>query len=379
MTCQNVTAPAIILTRSTAALDVTVHDSAAGFAAWWAAHRPAARFLPFQDPRVMAVWERTIGAGQDADCRVLRLDIDGEPVFAAFFALRPLNRRGLRLLTFMDGAVCDYNAPILFEPLRTVPLAPAMLWRRIRNALPRHDRLELKKIPAMVKGAANPLWLADGASHLTAGHVMTLPHDWHALMEQKGKHKIVKAAVRNLRLLGEQGAVRMMVARNDAERDRLLDALIADKRAQLQRMGAGDLFARPGVEDFYRQCAAIEDPAITHLSGLMVEDTILATNMGFVDGERFCGVLTAFAQGPWARYSCGHLHLQLLLRWAVDSGLRHFDFGIGDEEYKKFWCDQEIALRDLAGPASVAGHAHDLFYRLRGQARAMLRSGRAAD
>ncbi|MBN9590186.1 MAG: hypothetical protein J0G99_14425 [Alphaproteobacteria bacterium] len=177
----------------------------------------------------------------------------------------------------MNGAVCNYNAPLLFEPLGTVPLAHAMLWRRIRNALPRHNRLELKKFPPWLRARPTRCGWAGGASHHTARHVINLPRDWQAVMREKNKHKIVQAAVSNLRLPGER------------------------------------------------------------------------------------------AQGPWARYSCGHL--QLLLRWAVDSGLRHFDFGIGDEECEKFWRDQEIALRDLAWPASVAGHAHDLFYRLRGQAR----------
>jgi CelD/BcsL family acetyltransferase involved in cellulose biosynthesis len=173
--------------------------------------------------------------------------------------------------------------------------------------------------------------------------------------------------------LSEQGSLRLLIARSADEKNSLLDCMIASKRAQLQRMGAEDIFARRGVEDFYRQCAAIEEPSITHLSGLLLNDEILATNMGFTDTDCFCGVLTSFARGPWARYSCGHLHLQMLLRWTAEAGLRNFDFGIGDEEYKKFWCDRDIALRNRRGPASLAGHTHDLFYRLRGRMRGMLR------
>lgn len=326
----------------------------------------------------MAVWERTIGTGSGARCHVVRLDLNGAPLLAVYFALRPLNRRGLRLLTFMDGGVSDYNAPILFRPLPNAIPPAKRLWRHILAALPRHDRIELEKIPATVMDLPNPLWLADGKPHRTAGHVMTLPRVWDELMLEKGSSKIVKAAKRNYRQLGERGAVRLLVAQNLAERDRLLDAMLAAKRDQLRRMGVSDIFARSGVEDFYRQCAAIESPSITHVSGLLVNDEIVATNMGFVDAHRFCGVLTSFAKGPWARYSCGHLHLQMLLRWAAESGLHSFDFGIGDEDYKKFWCDRDVALRDMKRPVSLAGHAHDLFYRLRGHARAMLRRAHPA-
>jgi len=373
MTSQSLAAAGTVFTRTPQALSATLHDSVADFAAWWAAARPQACLLPFQDPRVMAVWERTIGAGSGARCHVVRLDLNGAPLLAIYFALRPLNRRGLRLLTFMDGGVSDYNAPILFEPLPNA-LPPAnRLWRHIFAALPRHDRIELEKMPATVKHLLNPLWLADGKPHRTAGHVMTLPSAWDELMQEKGKSKIVKAAKRNYRQLNERGAVRLLMAHDLAERDQILDAMLAAKRDQLRRMGVSDIFARPGVEDFYRQCAAIQNPPITRLSGLLVNDEVVATNMGFVDAHHFCGVLTSFSQGPWARYSCGHLHLQMLLRWASESGLRSFDFGIGDEDYKKFWCDRDIALRDMQGPVSVAGRAHDLFYSLRGHARGAFR------
>ena len=44
-----------------------------------------------------------------------------------------------------------------------------------------------------------------------------------------------------------------------------------------------------------------------------------------------------------------------LLRYSIEHGLKHFDFTIGDERYKREWSDRTILLYDHVTSASVRG------------------------
>ena len=43
------------------------------------------------------------------------------------------------------------------------------------------------------------------------------------------------------------------------------------------------------------------------------------------------------------------------MRYAIEHGCREFDFTIGDEPYKRDWCDIEIKLYDHRSAATVRG------------------------
>ena len=44
-----------------------------------------------------------------------------------------------------------------------------------------------------------------------------------------------------------------------------------------------------------------------------------------------------------------------MMRYAIEHGCKVFDFTIGDEPYKREWCDTEIRLYDYVAPASLRG------------------------
>jgi len=43
------------------------------------------------------------------------------------------------------------------------------------------------------------------------------------------------------------------------------------------------------------------------------------------------------------------------MRYAIEHGCKLFDFTLGDEPYKREWCDAEIRLCDLVASASFRG------------------------
>src|SRR5262249_245244 len=131
------------------------------------------------------------------------------------------------------------------------------------------------------------------------------------------------------------------------------------------RMGAVDIFARPGYREFFLDLATNPNSAgLIHVSRLAVGATSVAANLGLVYGECYYHVLASHDDGELSRYGPGAIHLRELLRHAIERGLRRFDFTIGDEPYKQEWSDAALKLYDhvagvswpgfTPGPASLA-------------------------
>jgi len=135
-----------------------------------------------------------------------------------------------------------------------------------------------------------------------------------------------------------------------------LDTLMAQKARSFARMGVGNLFALPGYAEFYRSLAA--DPAtrpLVHVSRLDVGATPAAVNLGLIYRGCYYYLLASYDDGEAARFGPGAAHLHEIMRYAIERGCAVFDFTIGDESYKRDWCDSELVLYDHIAAASWRG------------------------
>ncbi len=279
---------------------------------------------------------------------------------------------GLRTLSFMDAGVIDYNAPILFAPFNRPLPPPKILWTTIQEALPRHDFVRLRKMPADIEGKRNPLCAPDDPPHDNSGHAISLPKSWAAMEERIGRHEHMRAWNRKLRRLKEIGPVKFAVPKDTEDRKFVLQQIVRQKRQRLQALGLTDIFDRPGIETFYENCAALPASSQTYLSSLSVNNNeIIAADFGFLGTRRLISALASFSARQWSRYSPGSLHFLLLLRWTIENGLSHLDLGLGDERYKSFWCDQLVPLYNRQQCASLSGRLYVGTHRALAATRAM--------
>ena len=82
-----------------------------------------------------------------------------------------------------------------------------------------------------------------------------------------------------------------------------------------------------------------------------------AANFGLMFRGRYYYILAGYDDGELARFGPGAVQLQDVMRYAAEHGCKLFDFTIGDEPYKREWCDIEIGLCDYVAPASLRGSA----------------------
>lgn len=343
-------------TRATAVPAVVVADTLAGLSMPWprTGSVGAARAYAYQYADILEVWCETVGRARAVT-----------PAFAAVFAasgepalLLPLGierKNGIRILRFLDGGVCDYNAPVVF-PAAAKWGATEMhaAWDELRRQLPPFDIAILEKMPAMVEDFANPLLRLATQQHSESSHVASLSSPW----EKFSRERLPDAADsrRCRRKLDKLGTVRIEIAESEARRIELVEAMMRMKRRRYIETRGHDVFLKSGSGAFYREATRrLGAGGTVQLSALSLNDEILAVHWGYVTRDRFYYLMPSHEGGKWRSFSPGRLLNEWLLEWSIAQGLRTLDFGIGDEPYKRGYCDVSVPLWDAYLPESLKG------------------------
>jgi len=335
--------------------DVRVADDLAQFGDLWPRtdNCDGVRCYAFQCADILQVWCDSIGKARGT--RPLFVGVFDEA--GAPLLLLPLGierEGGLRVLRFLDGGVCDYNAPIIFRPTQMWDRdAVRRLWRELVRKLPRFDLAMFDKMPTDVCGARNPFAYLDGTPSEPSGHVVNIRSTWQEYAERL---PYKRESIIQRRRLSKLGPVAFIVAESPADRQRILEAMLQQKSRRYLETWGTDGLDRPGYRQYYSGLVERSQwPGPLVLSALEVNGEIVATNWGFLANRRFIGIVMTFEAGAWKRLSPGRILLEDLLKWNFERGNSVFDFGLGDETYKLAYADQTLALCQAAIPVNMIG------------------------
>jgi CelD/BcsL family acetyltransferase involved in cellulose biosynthesis len=269
------------------------------------------------------------------------LDGDGYP--SMLLALGTERRGGARVLTFLDGGVSDYNAPVLFGEARDCQAGESReILEAILAALPPVDAVVFEKMPADVCGRPNPLLALGTEPWPCSGHVAITAATWQEFAASHVKHS--KRFSRYYRQLERCGPLVYSVA-DASMAEGYLEALLAQKEARFIETRVPGYSAHPGMADFYREFTRrFVGTSLLHLSAVTSSEKIIGAQWGLRKAERYYYLICGYASGLWERYSPGRLITEAMLKWCHEAGMAVADFGIGDETYKYEYCDQHVAL-----------------------------------
>jgi CelD/BcsL family acetyltransferase involved in cellulose biosynthesis len=338
-----------------APLEVTIYDEfTPELSDIWRRLERDSDHLVFQCLDWLHHWHRTVGSAARVDpCIAVVRDHDGP------LALFPFARRrafGVRILEFLGGAQCDCNAPLL---RRACARDARAVWGAVADRLPAYDLLLLERVPRDLDSDENP-WMA--AWPLRESHrawLSTLPPTWAEYIERIPK-KVRNDSRRQRARLAALGNIAFAVAKSDEEFDRFVAAMIEQKRRKYRETGARDMLASESTRAFYtglRGALGAAGMGRIHMSALHVGDSIVATHWGAVYGKRFYYLMPAFESGRWRALSVGRILQEELLQWTVEKQLECFDFSVGDEPYKRIWCDRQTTVCTGAVSPSIRGSA----------------------
>jgi CelD/BcsL family acetyltransferase involved in cellulose biosynthesis len=339
---------------------LSIHDDLATIESEWRAFERDADCTVFQTFDWVSAWHRHIGVRRNVTPVIVSgRDAAGELLFILPLAIETSG--SVRRLTWFASDLGDYNAPLLAVDFsrRIDPAGFLELWRDIVDRLQSHpgfryDLIEFEKMPEKVGVQANPMLGLSVVRNPSNAYLTRLSGDWEAFYAAKRSSATRRRDRTKRKRLAEFGEVRFINPASAEEAAASFEILMQQKALQFARMGVANLFARPGIPEFFREVATTKRD-LAHVSRLDVGAVPAAVNLGLTFRGCYYHVLASYTDHDLSKFGPGAAHLHDLMGYAINRGCKAFDFTIGDERYKRDWCDTEIKLFDHIAFATVRG------------------------
>jgi len=344
-------------------VSLTVCSDITTIADEWREFQREADCTVFQTIEWMETWQRHIGAGKDVRPAIV-LGRDREQKLLFIFPLATQPSGFVRELVWLGSELCDFNAPLLAPrfPQSIQPASFAPLWTSITQAVQgdprlRYDLINLEKMPATIGNQQNPMLGIGVTLNPSGAYEVAISGSWDTFYSAARSSSTRRRDRTKRNRLAEFGDIQHFTPDDPKGIASALGTLMTQKARSFARMGIGNLFAKPGYREFYTALAtAPQSKHLVHVSELKVGTRAAAVNLGLKFRDRYYYVLASYDDDEQlSRCGPGAAHLHELLRYAIEHGFTVFDFTIGDEPYKRDWCDQSRPLYDYVASVSMTG------------------------
>ncbi|MBU2145488.1 MAG: GNAT family N-acetyltransferase [Alphaproteobacteria bacterium] len=281
----------------------------------------------------------------------------GRPVYALPLDVEKLGP--FRVARLMSGRHANGNFPAAdpaFLASGAFDMAPVVA--SIRAARPNIDVLALERLLPEHDGIANPLAALPRFPSPNLSLAVSLEGGFDALLSRSSGKRKRKKHRSQTRKFEAAGGFRRIEATTPAETARLLDAFFTMKKQRFEQMGVGNVFAEPAVQAFFRTLfakALDETPPRFVLHALEVAGLPRAITGSSRDGKRLICEFGAIEEDDLAHASPGDFLFFENIDEACREGLEVYDFSVGDEPYKRLWCDIETRHFDVTIPLTPKG------------------------
>lgn len=266
-------------------------------------------------------------------------------------------RRGIRIVEFADLGVSDNNAPILALDAASDAAATDAIGRALVDAvraLPdRFDLLRLKKMPAHVGGKPNPLVsLGRIGSCSLNGNLVLTGDDYEAYRASIKRMQMPRC----WRVFSRHAGARFEIATDVARARELLDVMDVQQQARMRKLGSRFVLNDDAHARFYREVARqgiAEGYAV--ISALVCDEAVVATTFGVRSGANYFLLRISHAGDSWSSCSPGLLVTERTMAALHAEGVRRFDLSIGNQDYKRRFGAEKVALTDVSIALSWRG------------------------
>jgi CelD/BcsL family acetyltransferase involved in cellulose biosynthesis len=342
--------------------DITVfHDFADAEAIWRGFERTAVT-TPYQRFDWLEAWHRHIGKRNGFKPLIVHVGTDdGETAFIWPLAVR--SSGNVRVAHWLGCKLVNYRfglyAPGLEAGTDRAALVLVLDFLRDEAGI---DTLALTNQPEVWKGTRNPLLTLPHQESPSFAYSLPLQYDFDALYAERRSSSTRKKCRRNERRIEKEfGSCALRQPKSRDEVDRVLDAYFVQKSNRMRDKHVPNIFALPGVMDFFREIAnqsISADEPLLDLFWLDAGGHVAATWAGTVAAGRMSGIITSYGEETFGRFRAGEILLRKVIEHCCRRGLTEFDLGVGEARYKSSWCSRTDFLFDSFVPLTAAGWMH---------------------
>lgn len=305
------------------------------------------------------IWAKT----QNSLLHVIRGRQSDKTVF--LLPLEIVRENGIRKACFPGGRFNNINTG-LFDPsfIETSGATAAVAIARESKRLLRGkaDVLALQNVPLIWRGRPSALaHLASVENQNPAFQLPLLGSMEETIRQLNAKRRRKKFRIQ-IRRAEELGGYSHVIARTPDEKCQLLQTFFRQKSMRFAAQGIPDVFRQQSVKDFFYDLASVEsvgkDAALElHAIRLHGENEgVIAAVAGL--SRKQDHVICQFGsidESVAKDLSPGELLFWLMIERACEEKAALFDFGVGDQLYKRSWCPLTTVQHDIFLPLTLKG------------------------
>ncbi|WP_312361447.1 polysaccharide biosynthesis GNAT family N-acetyltransferase UppA [Agrobacterium sp.] len=307
-----------------------------------------------------SIWAQT----QKSPLLIIRGRQGAKTVF--LLPLEIVQEGGIRKARFPGGRFNNINTG-LFEPSfaeQAEHKTAAAIAREARKLLHgRADILALQNIPLTWRGRTNPLsYLASVENQNPAFQLPLLESFESTLRQVNAKRRRKKFRIQSRRA-EEMGGYSHVIARSPQEKCELLQAFFRQKSTRFASQGIPDVFRSQSVKEFFYDLANFPETGMDSLLELHAirlhgeHEGVIAAISGLSRKQDHIICQFGSIDEVVSELSPGELLFWLMIERACREKAALFDFGVGDQLYKRSWCPLSTAQHDIFLPVTLKGRA----------------------
>ncbi|MFD1743976.1 GNAT family N-acetyltransferase [Rhizobium helianthi] len=277
----------------------------------------------------------------------------------------------VRIARFPAGHFNNFNSGMMAEGFQPSSEETAALLESLKKAMGSHaDVLILDAVSLEWQHKRHPFHAFPSIVHTNTSFQLPLFRSFEQTLAQVNAKRRRKKFRVQVRRIEEAGGYEVHTPSSITEQHALLDLFFKQKHERFQAAGLPDVFQSSAVRNFFH--ALIDSPQTETEYALRLSALKLKAGG---DGEvaAICGlsraqghVICQFGSIDERRVpdaSPGELLFWHMIEDACASGAEIFDFGMGDQAYKRSWCPVETTHHDLIVPLTAKGRLASLAHR----------------
>ena len=246
----------------------------------------------------------------------------------------------VKFLQWAGTSESDYCGPIISD--YTIEKDNFLdLWQKIINEIKDYDIIFFDKQPENIEKNINPFFkYFNNISHSKI-YQIKIENDEQDYIDKLSNKKFVTEFLRTKKKLLSTNEVEFehnLAFESKLEPEKIIKKKISSlNEKKINHNLEGDF------TNFYITLIDSNFKNI-YVSTLKINKQLVAANLGIIEKRRFYYYIPVIFNEKFNNFSPGKLLINELINWSKKKEVDFFDFGIGQENYKKYWSNSSVNL-----------------------------------
>jgi len=296
--------------------------------------------------------ELLIASNKNTQKKIIVIWIKNE--LFAIFPLEIKNIYSIKVLQWIGTNESDYCGAFFINQnkYKISKQNFSFIWKTAVKKIKKFDLIFLKNQPEFFTNGRNPFVEYLDNFFSSKNYFVELPSDYSDYTNKlKVNHNNYKRFNRYKKKMLYNYNLEFI--KLDAPKNIEIEKIVHEKMKQLDKKKISHFFNK-NLINFYINLKN-KNPSNFVVNNLLINGELINSSISFIFNKRFYYFITVTYGKKYNNFPVGKIFISYLIKWCIKNNINTFDFGQGDEEYKKFFSNKTNKLFAHVGYCSSKG------------------------